>query len=117
MLDLFLALCEMKVFGAIGMVTSLAIVCIGLPHQAWKLWKEKDAKSLSLPFFLSQKVSVACYFIHGYFEVDNPFIWMPQVLGLLFGMLIVVQIIYYNYFYKPDSNTRALQAVTQAVLT
>jgi len=117
MTDLFMVMFEMKAFGAIGMITTLFIVGWGLPHQALRLWREKSAKSLSLHYFLLQKVSVVCFFFHGYFEVDSIYIWVPQVLGFTFGTLIVGQIIYYDYFYKPSETDPPLPLASKVVQT
>lgn len=103
MSNLFTEMIEMELFGMAAMVTTLIIVGYGLPHQAYTLYKQKSAKGVSLPYFLLTKVSVFTFGVHGYFEAHNPYVWVPQVPGIFIGTLIILQIIYYTYFYRPHA--------------
>ena len=88
-----------KIWGWLGMNSQLILVTVGLASQAWKLYKGKSAGELSLFYFGFCFWTSFCYFNHGYFEVHNKYIYVPQIPGMFFGGFMIWLIINYRYFY------------------
>jgi len=85
-------------FGFIAMLSQFAINGFGLPDQIWTLHEAKTAVGHTLNLQFLYLAASVFFFIHGKWEVANPAVAWPQMPAIGLGLVIIGQIIYYNYF-------------------
>ncbi len=87
-------------FGYAMMVLQFLIVFYGLPKQIYELYKAKTSRGHAVEMHLLCAAASACGFFHGTMEKPNPFLALPQIPAVIFGAVIIGQIIYYRRFYR-----------------
>ena len=70
-----------------GFLTTIAFV-----PQAWKIWKAKSAKDLSLPTFIAFTTGVALWLAYGILNQELPIIVWNAVTLVLAGAILVMKV-------------------------
>lgn len=78
----------------IGFASMLLVQGATLP-QIYKLWKHKEARGISLPFFIMIWLGLLGYLIYAIHINDLIYI-VSNAVGLLFKTVAIVQVIIYN---------------------
>jgi len=66
-----------------GFLTTIAFV-----PQAWKIWKSKSAKDVSLPTFVAFTIGVALWLTYGILNQELPIIIWNAVTLVLAGAIL-----------------------------
>ena len=66
-----------------GFLTTIAFV-----PQAWKIWKSKSAKDVSLPTFVAFTIGVALWLTYGILNQELPIIIWNAVTLVLTGAIL-----------------------------
>jgi len=88
-----------RIFGTIFMISQVA-AGFGLLDQIRKLYRAKNADSISLWANLIPWSSCLTGALYATMKHDI-FLFVPQILSVPCGAIIITQIIYYQYFYRP----------------
>ncbi|HUP28585.1 MAG TPA: SemiSWEET transporter [Usitatibacter sp.] len=70
-----------------GFLTTIAFV-----PQAWKIWKAKSAKDLSLPTFIAFTVGVALWLAYGIMNQELPIIVWNAVTLVLAAAILAMKV-------------------------
>ena len=80
-----------SILGTLAMVSSLAISCVGLPRQVWLNNKRKSTEGVDTSLVWGMIVAYSCWFLYGITKRDL-FIAISQTPGMIFSIIIAVQI-------------------------
>ena len=83
-------------FGVAAMLTQLAIILYGMPHQLWRIAETKQVAGMSVPFYLLMWMGSVFYAVHSFKEKRNWYVFVPQIFAVPLGAALVVCIIYYQ---------------------
>jgi MtN3 and saliva related transmembrane protein len=66
-------------------ITTLATITgvlmpLGYYHQAWKIWKTRSAKDISIPLFVISAIGTASWFAYGWY-LHDPIVILSFALG------------------------------------
>ena len=84
-----------QILGIGVIVLSLSLFFIGLPVQAYKNYKRKSIKGLSLPLFLLNFLAYVIWLWYGLL-ITNLTIIIPNIPAVIFGAIILYQFFTYR---------------------
>jgi solute carrier family 50 (sugar transporter) len=75
----------------------LCIAMFASPLSALKTVLEtKSAKSIPLPFTISSIINCWLWSVFGWFQMNDPNVYFPNLLGLIFGLMQLALKVYYS---------------------
>lgn len=85
-----------KPFGFTAMIVQLSVVLIGMPVQIMQNYAAHSVGPLSLVFVGLPLLASAFWLAHGWREVQDPYLVLPQIPAIIFGLVLVGQILLYR---------------------
>ena len=77
------------------LISSIALKCIGIPHQIKKLHETKNSKGFSLLYYGLLDFTYLLWVFHGFFKKDWT-IFTTSIIGVIATSVVVFLIIYYR---------------------
>jgi len=84
-------------FGAAAITFQFLAIFLGGPNQIWKLYREKNISTISLPVFLFPAISSANWIMNAWKEIPNQLLLLSQIPAVIISAIIVGQYFYYKY--------------------
>lgn len=88
---------RVKLAGRIAMICSLVAVGLGLPVQIWTNFQQASCEGLSVFMIMTMFSSWLSWLYYGKL-LRNWHIIIPNIIASTFGVMLVFQFIYYNFF-------------------
>jgi hypothetical protein len=93
---MFKKMIEKNMFGQAAMWLQLAVI-LATGYQAFVIWDEGSAGSVSLALHLTVLSSCVAYAFHAWFEKKNWFVFLPQIPAIVLTLVVIGQIIHYTF--------------------
>lgn len=85
----------MSIIGIIAMLASLTIVCIGLPAQIRRNYRQKNVEGIAPPLIYSAVCTYVLWAIYGITESDW-YLVIPYVPGGIMSLILLFQLFRYR---------------------